>query len=351
MTLSTNQNRIVRARAPLRLGLAGGGTDLSPYSDNFGGAVLNATINRYAFASIEEGQGDNFRFIASDLGITEEFKTTDPLLGRSRLVLHAGVVRRIFADYMRGEYSPFTLHTMVDAPMGSGLGSSSALVVAMVDAFREYFKLPLGPYDVAHLAFEIERRDLALAGGKQDQYAAAFGGLNFIEFLAEDRVIVNPLRVSRDHFAELEMSLVICFSGISRRSEEIIKQQQRRMGSARKNDLSHLHQLKKDALEMKQALLAGSITDMSEILNRSWAAKKQTASGVSTRRIDQLLELAKERGATGAKVSGAGGGGFLMFIVPPDKRFDVLDGLTNAGATAVGAGLTMTGCEAWTRNG
>ncbi|MBE7212682.1 MAG: dehydrogenase, partial [Gluconacetobacter diazotrophicus] len=223
---------VFRARVPLRLGLAGGGTDLSPYCDEFGGAVLNTTIDRYAFAFLEPSPDDRIHLVAPDIEADEAFPVPapddpDPFPG-ARLVLHAGVLaglRRRFGIALR----PCRLTSFVDAPPGSGLGSSSALVVALVEACASAWALPLGPYDVAHLAYEIERLDLGLSGGKQDQYAAAFGGTNFIEFLSGDRVVVNPLRVPGRIRNELQTSLVICFTGVSRRSDTIIDEQRRRI--------------------------------------------------------------------------------------------------------------------------
>jgi D-glycero-alpha-D-manno-heptose-7-phosphate kinase len=208
-------------------------------------------------------------------------------------------------------------------------------------------ELPLGIYDVAHLAFEIERVDLALAGGRQDQYAAAFGGVNFIEFLANGRVLVNPLRVARAFVSELESSLVICFTGVSRRSDRIIAEQQRRMTEGAAGSLTSLHQLKSDASEMKQALLRGEIRHMAEILNRSWLAKKRTAEGISTGTIEQLYAVAMEHGALAGKVSGAGGGGFLMFIVPPEHRIRLIQELNQADNRATAVHFTAQGAEAW----
>lgn len=243
--------------------------------------------------------------------------------------------------------APFRLTSFVDAPPGSGLGSSSALVVALVEAFAARLAAPLGPYDIAHLAFEVERIDLGLAGGKQDQYAATFGGANFIEFLPGDRVIVNPLRVSPAMLNELETSMVICFTGVSRASETIIAEQQRNMALADGAALENLHRLKRDAIEMKLALLRGEIEHMAEILNRSWRAKKGTAAGISTGVIDRLLADAFAAGAIGGKVSGAGGGGFMMFFVPPARRMAVLRALRAGGAQAGGVHFTQGGAESW----
>ena len=338
----------IRSRAPLRLGLAGGGTDVSPYSEEYGGAILNATIDRYAFAFIEPSQDWKIRFIAVDLEVEEVFPLDLDAIGGARLKLHAAVYRRMVREFAGGRPLAVTVRTSVDAPAGSGLGSSSALVVALVEAFRALLNVPLGPYEIAHLAFEIERIELALAGGKQDQYAAAFGGMNFIEFLPRDKVIVNPLRVPRSTLNELETSLIICFTGASRRSEDIIEQQ--RMGMIRKSakTLDGLHQLKADAVEMKQAFLRANIVEMARILNRSWDAKKETASGVSTDYIEKVRKIAFEKGALAGKVSGAGGGGFIMFMVPPERRVSIIRALNDAGAPSSGVQFTTVGAESWT---
>ena len=336
----------IRARAPLRLGLAGGGTDLSPYCDEFGGAVLNTTIDRFAYAFITPRDDGKIAFCAKDLN-WEEVLEAAPELPQARLLLHRGVYERMVRDHNRGEPIALTITTTVDAPLGSGLGSSSALVVALVDAFRLLFGAPLGQYDVAHLAFEIERLDLELAGGRQDQYSAAFGGTNFIEFLAKDRVIVNPLRVSDGARNELESSLVICFSGRSRDASEIIEQQTSGMMDHSIRTLAALDRLKADAIEMKNALLAGDVRAMARILDDSWSAKKMTAPGISTDKIDQLCEVAFANGARAGKVSGAGGGGFVMFIVDPEDRLDLLEALNAAGGVAGPVKFTERGCETW----
>ena len=339
--------RTIRARVPLRLGLAGGGTDLSPYCEQFGGAVLNVTIDRYAYAFIEPTTDGQVHFIAPDIGAEEHFPADAAALDDAKLALHAGVARRMARQFADGRMAPMRITSFVDAPAGSGLGSSSALVVALVEAFRAHLGLPLGPYDVAHLAYEIERVDLGLAGGKQDQYAATFGGVNFIEFLTGDRVIVNPLRVAPGVLNELETSMVVCFTGVSRRSEQIIEEQQRRMSAPSGGSLESLHQLKQDAMEMKEAVLRGEIFRVADILGRSWIAKKNTAAGISTDRIEELYGIAMASGATSGKVSGAGGGGFMMFIVPPSRRTDVIRALKGAGGDAGGVHFTHEGAVSW----
>jgi D-glycero-alpha-D-manno-heptose-7-phosphate kinase len=333
-----NTASTIRARVPLRLDLAGSGTDLSPYCDEYGGVVLNTTIDRYAFAFIEPADDGLVHLVAPDLDIVEHHAPELAALEASRLPLHAGVLRRIASMYAGGALVPMRVTSYVDAPAGSGLGSSSALAVALVSAFAALHEAPLGPYDVAHLAYEIERLDLRLPGGKQDQYAATFGGTNYIEFQADDRVIVNPLRVATAVLNELETSLVVCVTGVSMRSTAIIVEQQRRMADAASDALDGLHQLKRDAIEMKDALLRGQIVRMADIFNQSWLAKKQTASGISTSEIDTLYDVAFASGAIGGKVSGAGGGGTMMFIVPPDRRLPA----------AGGVHFNHQGAETWT---
>lgn len=342
----TEQFTKIRARAPLRIGLAGGGTDISPYCDEFGGAVLNVTIDRFAFASCIPRSDDQVAFEADDIDICEYWSEDPPEAPQLRL--HWGVYQRMMKDFNGGRRVPLTLRTTVDAPAGSGLGSSSALVVAMVDALREILAAPLGPYEVARLAYDIERNDLGLSGGAQDQYAAAFGGINYIEFLGDNRVIVNPLRARRNVFCELESSLVVCFSGQSRESARIIDQQTSVMKAHEGPAMDALHRLKHDALEMKRAFTEGDIDRMAAVLRSSWEAKKATARAVSNQRIDDLLEVGLKNGALAGKVSGAGGGGFIFFFVHPENRFRLMSALRAADGEPTSVKFTETGCETWT---
>lgn len=218
---------IYRSKAPMRLGLAGGGSDVSPYSDIYGGAILNATIDQYAHCTIEETFSDTIVICASDLGEEKKYNSDYKLPIDGQLDLHKGVYNRIMHDFKIPRPLSFKITTYCDTPPGSGLGSSSTLVVAILKAFMEWMNLPLGDYDMAHLAYQIERLDLGLNGGKQDQYAATFGGFNFIEFYREDRVIVNPLRIKRWIVDELEASMVLFYTGVSRSSSRIIEEQRK----------------------------------------------------------------------------------------------------------------------------
>jgi D-glycero-alpha-D-manno-heptose-7-phosphate kinase len=270
-----------------------------------------------------------------------------PLPIDGQLDLLKGVYNRMCADFNGGQMLPLAVNVYADVPPGSGLGTSSAMVVALVQAFSELFQARLSAYDVAHLAYEIERLDLKLNGGKQDQYAAAFGGVNFIEFGPGPGVLVNPLRVSPEIAAEFESSLVLFFSGVSRESARIIDEQTRNVSSGEAASIEAMHRLKAVAYQMKQALLKGRIAEVGAILDESWEHKKRTASAVTTPELDAAYYTAKAAGAFGGKVSGAGGGGFMMFLVDPRKRHNVLRALEAHPGRVFASGLTHSGVMSW----
>jgi D-glycero-alpha-D-manno-heptose-7-phosphate kinase len=326
--------------------MAGGGTDVAPYSDLYGGAVLNATIDMYAYCVIEP-VAEQICFQATDRNET----FSSPLLASipidGNLALHKGVYNRIVKDYNNGSPLGLKLTTYSDAPAGSGLGSSSTLVVAMIQAFVEWLKLPMGEYDVAHLAYEIERLDVGLRGGKQDQYAAAFGGFNFIEFYCNDRVIVNPLRIKNRIINELESSLIVYFSGVSRESDRIIEEQSDRIAANDPLSLEATHKIKRLALLQKEALLKGDLNAFARDLNASGQTKKKLAAGITNPELETVYEVAIEAGAYAGKILGAGGGGFLMFIVDPVKRENVVKALGSLPGHVVRCHFTKRGSEGW----
>ena len=338
---------IVRARAPLRLGLAGGGTDVSPYCDLHGGSVMNVTIDKYAYATIDASPDGLAHFMAQDAGAIESIAPDEVVAAAGPLQLAKGVYRRIVADHLDGRAPAIRVRTHSDAPPGSGLGSSSTLVVALVTAFAEYFGLALGEYEIAHLAYAIERHDLGLAGGKQDQYAAAFGGFNFMEFYAGDRVIVNPLRIKDWIRAELESSLVLCFTGVSRASAKIIDEQSRNISDGDAGSLDAMHRLKDEASRMTEVLLRGDFTRLAEVMQAGWLAKKQSAASISNPRIEEIEAVASAHGARATKVSGAGGGGFMIFLCDPADRIGLTRALAAAGGTLYDAHFTLHGATAW----
>ncbi len=342
-----NPGTVVRARAPLRLGLAGGGTDVSPYCDLHGGLVMNATIDRYAYAMIDASPDGDIWLESLDHDIRWHGRDLAAAPMPRELQLLSGVCQRISQDFLAGELPPLRLRSYSDAPPGSGLGSSSTLVVAIVTALAEYFSLPLGEYEVAHLAYEIERNDLQLAGGKQDQYAAAFGGFNFMEFHAEDRVIVNPLRIKEWVAHELESSLVLYFTGVSRESARIIDEQVRNAAGGVHKSIEAMHELRQEAIQMKEALLRGDIDAFAETFQRGWQAKKRMASSISNPLIDHIETVAGKSGARATKVSGAGGGGFMMFVCDPPERIRLVKALREEGGTLLDFHFNPQGAVAW----
>lgn len=338
---------LIRSKAPLRLSLGGGGTDVSPYCDEFGGSILNSTISMYAYASIQPLYDDRIIFEAIDIGKRFSCQATDYIEPVGELALLKGIYNRIVRDFNNGEPLSFKLTTHVDAPPGSGLGSSSTLVVAVIGAFVEWLGLPLGEYEIAHLAYEIERLDLGFAGGKQDQYAATFGGFNFMEFYANDKVIVNPLRIKPEIVDELEYRIVLYYTGTSRLSSRIIEAQVKNVQSREKVSIEAMHKLKEQAYLMKEALLKGKIEEIGVLLDYGWQHKKVMANGITNEVIEEIYETAKKAGAIGGKISGAGGGGYMMLFCEPEKRFKVMEALEKFGGEFRDYHFTNFGLRTW----
>lgn len=320
---------IYRSKAPFRLGIAGGGTDVSPYSDIYGGAILNVTVNLYAFATIRPTDDGKIRLVHVNDNRTEEFDAVPALpLDDDTLLLQRGIYNSIVRKYNNGRPLSFELITYMDVPSGSGLGTSSTLAVAILGAFTEWLKLPLGRYDIAHYAYEIERIDLRMAGGKQDQYAATFGGVNFMEFYEDDKVIVNPLRINNTLLQEWAMNTVLFYTNLRRASSRIIEEQAANVKSNNNQSVEAMHNVKKEAYRMKNCLLKDELHELGKALNTSWINKKKMARNISNEAIDRIYETALSHGALGGKISGAGGGGFMFFYCPGTTRYDVIRALT-----------------------
>ncbi len=337
---------IIRSRAPLRVGLAGGGTDVAPYSDLYGGYVLNATISMYAYATIIPRDDGKVIFRLADRGIEKICDSAYELQVDGDFSIVEGVYNRIVKEFSKKPLS-FELTTYVDAPPGSGLGGSSTLVVAVVGAFSEWLNLPLGEYDIAKIAFEIERIELGMKGGKQDQYAATFGGFNFMEFYKDEKVIVNPLRVRRDYINEIQFNLLLFYTGTSRLSSLIIEKQVENVKDGYAPSLEAMHRLKDQAVRMKEAILTGSLDVIGEILDYGWRYKKQMADGITNPVIDEIYEAAVKAGAVGGKLSGAGGGGFMMLYCPGVTRYAVIEALRKFGGEFRRYSFTSEGLTTW----
>ena len=338
---------IIRSKAPLRIGLAGGGTDVSPFCDIYGGYVLNATINMYARCTIEPWDDKKVVFNAVDRNEVVELDDLSDIKIEGDLILHKGVYKRIVNEYNGGKPLYFKMTTSVDAPAGSGLGSSSTLTVAIIKAYVEWLDLPLGDYEIARLAYEIERIDCKLSGGKQDQYAAAFGGFNFMEFYSDDKVIVNPLRIKNWSKNELEESIVLYYTGTSRDSANIIDEQVKNTVQKNEKSIDSMKELKIQAVHMKEAVLKSDFLAFADCIYKSWLAKKQMASSITNSKIDEAYEYAIDHGAKAAKISGAGGGGFMMIIVDPVKRKHLVEALKKLDGEVMEVTLTEKGAQAW----
>lgn len=338
---------LIRARAPLRLGLGGGGSDVSPYCDVHGGYVLNATLDRYAYAVLKVLDRSAVRFVATDRKIQEEraLAANFPLDGK--LDLHKAIYNYFVTNFNAENAIPVELSTFCDAPVGSGLGASSTLVVAMIRAFVELLNVPLDDYAIAQLAFQIERVDCGLQGGRQDQYSATFGGFNFMEFYADERAVVNPLRVKNWIICELEASLVLFFTGVSRESAKIIADQSSNVSAGEAVAIEAMHGLKREARAMKESLLRGDFDGFVDSMRFGWESKKRSARSVSNSHLEAIHDAAIQAGALAGKVSGAGGGGFMLFFVPTERRMAVIHALEQFEGQVSNCHFTKHGAQAW----
>ena len=334
---------IFRAKAPLRISFGGGGTDVSPYPEEKGGVVLSATIDKYAYCSLATRDDDSVNVISLDYNLVATYSTTDSLDYDGKLDLVKATLKVM--DIKNGV--DLFLHS--DVPPGSGLGSSSTMTVALVGAIRHWLRLPLSDYDTAELAYRIERQEAGIKGGKQDQYAASFGGFNFIEFQAKT-TIVNPLRVKRAVINELEYRLMLCYTGKTRLSAGIIDDQVRGYTEKKEDVVRALDETKALAIGMKNALLLGQIDELGCLMNQTWQCKKKFTPKMTAPYIDELYDVARQNGAIGGKLLGAGGGGYLLLLCEFDKRHLLAQKLEELGGKVVNFAFEFNGLQAWEVN-
>jgi len=337
---------IIRSKAPLRLSFAGGGTDVPPYPQERGGVVLNATINKYAYSSLRPDAEAALTVKSLDYDVVAKYRTGADFDFNGQLDLVKAVARRLLAEDQRQGMRLF-MHS--DAPPGSGLGSSSTLVVALIGLFKHWKRQPLTDYDVARLAYEIERIDLGIKGGMQDQYAATFGGFNFIEFTGET-VIVNPLRVAPEILNELEYNLLLCYTGKTRLSAHILDRQISSYVHKQVEVVRALDTLKDITLAMKNKLLRGKLDDFGDLLHEGWLNKQKLDAQISNSQIAELYETARQNGALGGKITGAGGGGYLLLYCPFDRKHVIAEKLEALGGQIVGFGFEPRGLQTWEVN-
>lgn len=333
---------IIRAKAPLRVSFAGGGTDVPPFPEREGGLVLNATINRYTYGSLQPRDDGQIGIHSVDFGLAVTYGLDEPVILDGKLDLAKAAIRRLVPD----ETSGFDLFLHSNAPPGTGLGSSSSLMVTLVGLLARYAGRTQTEYDVAHTAYVLEREELGIRGGLQDQYAAAFGGFNFIE-LDGERVIVNPLRIAGDTINELEHNMLLCYLGTTRASHEIIEDQTARLEREEDGTLGGLRRQKELATAMKNALLQGRLTEFGRLLGDAWECKKQMSPKITNPHIDAIYEEACALGALGGKVTGAGGGGHMLLYCDFQRKHDVAEALIRLGATVSEFSFEPRGLTTW----
>ena len=337
----------IKARAPLRIGLAGGGTDVSPYCDRYGGLVVNATIDRYAYATILMSLDEGIHFYSSDRNASETFRIFDEISLDGPCLLLKATYLHMMMNYNKGKLEAIKLSTFCDSPPGSGLGTSSTLMVAMVKAFSGFLGLGLNSYKIAEIAYEIERVECNLIGGRQDQYSAAFGGFNLLEFTEHGRTNVSELDVTLRVIQELEASLVLFFTGVSRDSDRIIIDQSNKIHNGSSVALEAMHSIKIEAEKMRDNLLNEDLLGFVQSMKNGWENKKKSADIISNPLIEEIYDCALSSGALAGKVSGAGGGGFMIFFVPIEKRKLLLESLSRFNGELSNAHFTNIGAQFW----
>jgi D-glycero-alpha-D-manno-heptose-7-phosphate kinase len=337
---------IYRARAPLRISFCGGGTDLAPYVNDQGGLVLNATIDRHAYATLRLRDDRQVRVRSLDFKTDLHFSLDEPPPFDGNLDLIKACLQRLSPD-SREQERGVELYLETDAPPGSGLGASSALVVATIGALAEWRRLTLDKYEVARLAWEIERLDVGVPGGLQDQYAASFGGFNLIECRSERDALVNPLRIEARILHELEYNMLLVYTGATRTSSQIIQSQIAGLKGKQHAVVEAMNRMKALTLEAKDALLTGRLEDFAGLLHEEWEAKKRTSDSITTTAIDEMYAEARRLGALGGKVSGAGGGGFMFLYCPFDRKPAVSERMRQLGGEVLPMAFVTEGMQAW----
>jgi D-glycero-alpha-D-manno-heptose-7-phosphate kinase len=317
-------DHVLIARAPLRISLAGGGTDLEAYYSRHGGAVVSTTIDKYFYVIVSPSDGAHIQVSSSDYRALFRRRVDEPALLDGDLKLPKAVIHHF------GIRSGLSVFLASQVPPGTGLGSSSAVAVALVKAMSVLCGQRLTANETAELACEIEIERLGMPIGRQDQYAAAFGGLNYYEF-TDGGITVEPLYPPAETLTSLEGRLLLFLTPIWHDSSQILDEQQRNSGSSHGHVVESLHRIKEIACEMRADLLSGDISRVGAHLHESWMAKRGLAEGVTDSQIDRWYEVARTAGATGGKIAGAGGGGFLLLYCEPENQDRVTDALAGRG--------------------
>jgi len=329
-----------RARVPARISFGGGGTDLTHYFIDQGGVVISATIAKYAHASLRRRTDGRIRIYSHDLRKVVEADSLSDLGTDGDLNLIRSVVQLIKPSF------GFDLEVACDFPVGSGLGGSAAVSVAVIGCFGQFRIDPWDRHQIAEMAFQAERFLLNIPGGWQDQYAAVFGGINYMEFDATENVIMS-LRLDERILRELEACLVLCHTGKGHDSGRIHADQKKNMKASVSAEAAALRQ-KSITEEMRRRLLRGDVYGYGELLHQAWLAKRELSPLISDSQIDTIYEHGRSNGALGGKILGAGGGGYILFFVPPFERYGLCSAMETHGLHTERVMFDETGLKAWT---
>jgi D-glycero-alpha-D-manno-heptose-7-phosphate kinase len=333
---------IIHSRAPARISFGGGGTDVSPYTEDHGGAVVSATINKYAWGSLELRRDGEIRLADSHYAPVR-FKSLRDIRYGTKMDLLSSVVKNLHQSK-----DGVSIRLRGDVPPRSGLGSSASAFVSLVGLFNHIRReMRMTDYEIAEFAFRLEREELGNKGGRQDQYASTFGGLNFIEFKGGDFVRVNPVRMKRDHLLELEKNLILVHVMDRSKSGDIIADQTKSYLSGKRQVVEALHAVKALAEDTHRALRKGDLNRFGELLHEGWVQKKKFSPMITNRRIDRIYNTAMRNGAIGGKINGAGGGGHMIFYCESGREEDVMKALTKAGGYVRSFSLDMQGLQTW----
>lgn len=336
---------IIRSRVPVRISFGGGGTDVSPFCEKYGGGVLNATINRYIWATIETRTDKQINITSFDLKKNIHYRNIKQLSLDKDLDIVKVVIQNMPGIQLN---FGFNFYLRSDIPAQSGLGGSAAAFIACIGVFNYFLKeKKLSKYEIAELAYRLEREVLGNPGGRQDQYASVFGGVNFVEFKGDDFVRVNPLNISLDNILELEKHLVLINVGPRQKSGNVILDQVKRFQAKKNKSVEGMLNTKKLALEMKYALMRGDLYKFGNLLNQAWLEKKKFSPLITNARINRLYSTALKNGALGGKITGAGGGGHMLFLAQPNQEQKLKSAFKKMGIEVIYFNFDFHGLVTW----
>lgn len=328
-------------RSPVRISFGGGGTDLPAYYEQFGGSVLSAAINKYFYTILTARSDDRIQIISSDLRVFDTWRdVANAKLRGSPLEIPLAVLKEMDCDIA------VDLFLASEIPPGTGLGSSASVCVNILKTLNSYLQRPISKYDLAERSFHIARHLLGKPVGKQDEYAAAFGGLNFISFHPDGGTLVEPIDLNPAVLTELQRNLMLFFTGSAHHSWTILQDQEASARNETGSALDALHEVKALGIRMRGALQKGDLREIGTLLHEGWQAKRRISTKISTPHIDELYTLARKHGALGGKITGAGGGGFLLLYCEPDLQSDVREAMRQHDIQEMTFGFDMQGAQA-----